>query len=158
MLYFQRSDRATAFGQRMLLGQLLIQKGLITADQLTVALEQQAESKAFLGETLLRLGMLTETHLTEALAEQWDIPFVRLAGRPIESWVIERIPGSLARRHRLLPIDEQDRRLMVAMADPFNTGVLDELRNLLNCDIQPMLAPPTELQAAIEQHYGPAAA
>jgi type IV pilus assembly protein PilB len=157
MLYFHRSDRATPSGQRILLGQLLMQKGLITAEQLTEALERQSETKGYLGEILLALGILSEADLTRALAEQWDIPFVQVASRTIEAWVLEKIPASLARRHRVLPIDVQDQRLLVAMADPFNADLLDELRTLLNCDIQPMLAPPSQLAQAIEEHYGPAA-
>ena len=158
MLYHQRSDRATRFGQRVLLGQLLVQKGLITADQLTNALEEQSTNREYLGEILLRRGVLKEAQLMEALAEQWDIPCVQLANRPIEDWVLEKIPASLARRHRLLPIDVQDQRLQVAMVDPFDSQVLDELRTLLNCDIEPMLAGPNQLREAIDRHYGPGAA
>jgi type IV pilus assembly protein PilB len=135
---------------------MLLQKGLITNQQLTAALEQQAATREYVGTILIRMGSITEPQLMGALAEQMDVPYINLANRPIEAWVLEKIPASLARRYQLMPIDVQDNRLQLAMADPFNTQMLDELRVLLNCDLEPMLAGPSALQAALAHYYGEA--
>jgi len=157
MLYFNPSGHATATGQRLLLGQLLIRRGLISDDQLAGALSEQESTREYLGEILVRRGLLTEAQLTEALAEQLEIPCARLTNRPLDPSVLEMIPASLARRLRFVPLSRDDGRLQLAMANPFDSQSLDELRTLLNCEIQPMLAGRQEIDEAIQRLYGPAA-
>ena len=145
------SPRSTG---RPRLGELLVQKGLLSASQLAEAMTAQQRTHEYLGVILVRLGMLTEAQLMESLAEQLDLPFVRLAEQPIDPTVLAKVPAKFASRYRLMPISFEQNALQIAIADPFDVQTLDELRLLLSCDIQPVLASQREIQDAIQRHYG----
>ncbi len=155
MLYFEPSRHATALGQRVLLGELLIQKGLTTREQITAALKEQESTDEYLGAILVRRGWLTESQLLETLGEQLGMPYVRLANRPIEPELVERIPARLAHQYRFVPVSAEGNQLQIAIVDPFDTQSVDELRQLLNCEIRPLLAVPQDILGAIERYYGP---
>jgi len=145
---------ATHANMRMRLGELLITKGLITPSQLEEGLRQQAQSGEYLGAALVRLGFLTETQLVETLAEQLKIPSVRLATYEIEPEALEKVTPKVASHYHLMPLALREGVLHVAIADPFDVQTLDELKLLLDCDVQPVLASQSEITDAIQRHYG----
>jgi type II secretion system protein E len=147
-----RSPRAA--GRKLLLGELLISKGLLSAEQLSEALKHQAKTGEYLGAGLVHFGFLTETQLMEVLAEQLSLPFVRLADRAIDPAIVARVPAKLATRYRLMPLGGNGKQLQVATSDPFDVQMLDELRLMVGCEIQPVLASAREIQDAIHRHYG----
>jgi len=150
----ESSSAAKAASQRMMLGEMLVRRGLISAEQLTQALAKQKQSGEYLGAVLVHLGIVTELQLVEALAEQLGIASVRLADQKIEPSIIGKVPAKFASRYHLIPLSVDRHGLRVAIADPFDVQTLDELRLLLGCPVQPVLATHREIQHAIQQYYG----
>ncbi len=102
------------------LGQMLLEQGLLTKQQLEGALQQHRNTPKSLGRTLIDLGYIRERDLVRALAEQVGLDFVDLSEHQIDPLAATLLPGQLARRYRALPIGERDGKLLVAMSDPTN--------------------------------------
>lgn len=137
------------------IGQLLIQAGVISAEQLEEALrEQQKAEGERLCETLARLGFARDEELLPVLAKQLGISYISLKKHPMDPALLKRIPAGVAARYHVLPVGQHAGALVVAMADPLDTKVLDELRMLAHCPVQPAMVSAIELEEAIRQHYG----
>ena len=126
----ESSRGGRAAGKKLLLGELLIEKRLLSAEQLSEALKQQAATGEYVGTVIVRLGFLTDVQLIEVLAEQLSLPFVRLVDRPIEPAIVARVPAKLATRYRLMPLGTDGARLQIATSDPLDVQNLDALRRL----------------------------
>ncbi|UCF41919.1 MAG: type IV-A pilus assembly ATPase PilB [Gemmatimonadota bacterium] len=135
------------------LGDLLIREGLITREQLQQALEQQQGSGMRLGYTLVKLGMVQEIEITKMLARQYRVPAVDLSRFEVDEKIIKLIPNEVALRHTVLPLKREARTLTVAMADPTNHSVLDDLKFITRFDIFPVIAGEYTLRTAIERYY-----
>jgi type IV pilus assembly protein PilB len=135
------------------LGDLLIREGLITREQLAQALEQQQESGMRLGYTLVKLGMVQEIEITKMLARQYRVPAVDLSRFEVDEKIIKLIPSEVALRHTVLPLKREARMLTVAMADPTNHSVLDDLKFITRFDIFPVIAGEYTLRTSIEKYY-----
>lgn len=140
-------------GHDELLGQLLLDSGLITAEALRDAGEEQLRSGRPLGDILLRKGVVDEIQLGRALATHLDIPFVPAPLRP-RSRALERIEAGLARRKSVIPLELKGRRLTVAMANALDTDTLDDLRFQSGCRIEAVVAPASEVARAVQEAYG----
>ena len=136
------------------LGQILIELGYITNDQLEVALEEHRKTPKSLGRVLIDLGMIKEADLVRALAEQVGLEFVDLADYPIDPTSTVLLPEALARRYRALPIGERDGKLLVAMSDPANVYALDDIRTITGRDVQPVVATANDVERAIQKYAG----
>ncbi len=136
------------------LGQILIELGYITNDQLEVALEEHRKTPKSLGRVLIDLGMIKEADLVRALAEQVGLEFVDLADHPIDPTATVLLPEALARRYRALPIGERDGKLLVAMSDPANVYALDDIRTITGRDVQPVVATANDVERAIQKYAG----
>ena len=136
------------------LGQILIELGYITNDQLEVALEEHRKTPESLGRVLIDLGMIKEANLVRALAEQVGLEFVDLADHPIDPTATVLLPEALARRYRALPIGERDGKLLVAMSDPANVYALDDIRTITGRDVQPVVATANDVERAIQKYAG----
>ena len=138
------------------IGEMLIEAGVITPEQLWEALNQQRlKAGEPLCATLARLGLASEERLMPVLAKQLSLSYVSLPlTTPTPSTVLEAIPARLATRYQVLPIARDGQTLTIAMADPLDTRILDELKVLTRCRIQPALAGTRALQEAIRQQYG----
>ena len=142
-----------AIAQKKLLGESLVQKGLITEEQLRQAeLEAGADAKP-LRKILTKEGLISEEDLTAFLSQQFDLPLVDLANYLIDPEVIDLIPEGLARKHLLIPILRIGDDLTVAMVDPSDVFALDELHMKTGLNIEPALAVETEVKKALDQHY-----
>jgi len=135
------------------LGDLLIKEGLITKDQLDKALAEQRSSGTRLGYSLVKLGFVQETEITKMLARQYRMPAVDLARFEVDSKIVKMIPGDIALKHQVLPLKREGRTLTVAMADPTNMGVIDDLKFITRYDIFPVIAGEYTLRQALEKHY-----
>jgi len=135
------------------IGQLLLEGGLITSEQLEQALVER-KSGEFLGEALVRLGFLPETQLIPILAEQLHVPAVSLKAQAVDPEAVRKVSARLATRYHCVPLTLTNGTLHLAMADPFNVGALDELRLLLKCELKPFLAGSREIEEAIQRYYG----
>ena len=145
---------AMAPRKRQVLGQILVERGLISLQDLEAALAEQKRTEEFLGKILSRMGLVSEDVLVPILADQLGIPHVRLRETVVESQALAKVPAKFANHYTLLPIRVINNTLEVAIADPFDVQTIDELRLLLDCDVRPVLAGPQEIREAIQRHYG----
>lgn len=135
------------------LGQILLEQGLLTQEQLDRALGEHRATPKSLGRVLIDLGYIRERDLVRALAEQVGLEFVDLAEYQVDPGATTLLPEALARRYRAIPIGERDGKLLVAMSDPANVYALDDIRAMTNRDVQPVVATATDVEQAI-QKYG----
>jgi type II secretory ATPase GspE/PulE/Tfp pilus assembly ATPase PilB-like protein len=137
------------------LGELLIAERLITEEQLGEALGYQARNGGLLGTALVRMGLLSEDVLRGALVRKYGIPPIELGpGLVVERSVLRWLPGELAIAHRVFPLSVTRRTLTLAMVDPTNLSILDELQFLTGLRLEPRVALESEILEAIEAHYG----
>jgi len=140
------------------IGETLLARGLITADQLRIALIEQDACDAPLGRVLVGLGFLSEATLRDALGEALAHPSVDLSAVLPDPEAIALVPLALARRHHVVPVayDSEGRRLQIATADPFDLMMLDQIGAQLDraARVDPLLAGEAEIARAIERFYG----
>jgi type IV pilus assembly protein PilB len=136
------------------LGQILVDLGYLTEDQLWDVLEEQKQSPGeVIGQVAKRMGLVTEAQITEALAEQFGMPVVNLEETNILPKVLELVPETMASVYKIMPVSLKDNVLTVAMADPQNLAALDDLRNFLGYDVRGAVSSLPEVEAAIARHY-----
>ena len=137
------------------LGKNLVEKGIITEEQLNEALDiQRTKPDMRLGDILVAMNAATSDEVYEALAEALGYKFVDLRGTRVAAESIEAVPKSIARKHRLVPVGEEDGVLVVAVTDPFDLYAMDNLRFYLNRDVRCVLASPEAVDEAINKYYG----
>jgi type IV pilus assembly protein PilB len=136
------------------IGEMMIARGLITAEQLDVALDHQRASGQLMGEILVDLGILDPVDLCRILAERRGYQFVDLRERSVDLSLMDLVPEEVARRYSALPIAHQDDHVVVAMAQPENVFALDDLRVLTELPVFPVMAEPQQISAAISRCYG----
>ncbi|MFN0063993.1 MAG: hypothetical protein ACKVPX_15910 [Myxococcaceae bacterium] len=141
----------------MKLGELLVKAKVIDESQLKAALVEQKRWGGKLGEILVRMNLLTEDLMVRALSKQLNIQSVNLAavGKP-DAQVLAKIPERQAKELGVVPLQLKDegRTLVVAMSDPLNMQVLDTLRMVSRCRLQPHIVGPTALARAVARFYG----
>ena len=136
------------------LGQILVDLGYLTEDQLWDVLEEQKQSAGeVIGQVAIRMGLVDEEQVTEALAEQWGMPMVDLAETNIASKVLETVPETMASIYKIMPISLKDDVLTVAMAEPQNVAALDDLRNFLGMDVRGAVSSAKAVEEAIVTYY-----
>ncbi len=135
------------------LGDLLVRRSLITAEQLATATNHHKDHGGNFAATLVRLGILTEEDLTACLRKEYRLPLIDPMAVDPPADVLKMIPHNLARKHMVLPISLAGSVLTVALADPSNMAAIDECRFLTGCNIRITLAPARVIQKAIERHY-----
>jgi len=136
------------------LGQILLEQGLLTQEQLDRALEEHRNTPKSLGRVLIDLGYIRERDLVAALAEQVGLEFVDLTEYHIDAAATALIPEAVSRRYRALPIDERDGKLLVAMSDPANVYALDDIRTITGREVQPVVATANDVEQAIQKFSG----
>jgi len=144
---------ATAATGNERLGDLLVRDGLITREQLQKALSEQKGTGNRLGYTLVKLGFVEETEITKMLARQYRMPAVDLSRFEVDERIVKLVPTDVAVRHTVLPLKREGRTLTVAMSDPTNGSVMDDLKFITRYDIFPVIAGEYTLRQAIERYY-----
>jgi hypothetical protein len=136
------------------LGALLVREGLISNEQLELALIDQQGTGLRLGELLVQWGWVESAAISRALAEQYDMEFLDLDAAEIDPEAVARLSARDARSHDAIPIAFlEDGRLLVAVADPTDVGSCDELRSLLGAAISLVVVDQTELHRALAREY-----
>jgi type IV pilus assembly protein PilB len=135
------------------LGDILLESGLVSVDQLTSAIDEQQRLGRSLGRVLVDLGMVTESQLVAALAQQIGLAFVDLTEYPVDGSAVGSISAAVAKRHAALPIGYEDGRLLVAMADPANVFAVDDIRSITGREVRPVVATKADLLAAIDRFH-----
>ncbi len=138
---------------RKRLGELLVETGLLSEENLTRALSEQRSRRQKLGDVIVALGMATEEEIAQALSLQLGIPLVDLANTPVEPEAIELIPEKVARKHLIVPITIDARDLHVAMADPLSFEAFEDVRFASGYTIKTGIATRSDILWAIDQHY-----
>jgi type IV pilus assembly protein PilB len=142
---------AAAGGDR--LGEILLREGLVTREQLAQALAEQKSSKHRLGYVLVKLGLVQELEITKVLARQYRMPAVDLTRFEVDPKIIKLVPAEMATRSIVLPLKREGRTLTVAMADPTDHGLLEDLKFITRFDLFPVIAGEYTLRNLIEKHY-----
>jgi type IV pilus assembly protein PilB len=136
------------------LGDLLLKAKLITQDQLEAALKLQREEGGKLGEALVRVGAVSESDITETLSQQFGVPSIDLANFAIDPNVIKIVPGEVARKYAVLPVNKTGATLTIAMGDPTNVFAMDDIKFMTGYNVEPVVASEVALRKAIDKHYG----
>ncbi len=136
------------------IGDLLVREGLITREQLARALQEQKQSGTRVGYNLVKLGFIEENELTKMLARQYKMPAIDLARFEVDPKIAKMIPTELAVKNLVIPLKRDGRTLTIAMADPTNLGVLEDLKFITRYDIFPVIAGEFTLRNVIEKIYG----
>lgn len=144
--------------RKLRLGELMVQQGLISQDQLRIGLIEQDQNNIPLGRQLVRLGFVTEAMVRDLVAHTIGQESIDLSNVIADVEALKMVPEEFARRYHLLPIafEEATKTLVISMADMFNVVALDQLRSILGGQIQvkPVLAGEAQLEEHIDQFYG----
>lgn len=133
------------------LGDILVQDGLITSDQLRVALEFQKRDNRRLGEILIEKGWIDDLRLTRYLADAFQITFRRLRVEDCDLSVLEKIPLDLIETHQIFPVSFQNQQLVVAINDPLNISALQEVEYKTGLRVMPVMVSREDLQLCFRE-------
>ena len=136
------------------LGELLIKRNVITPDQLKKALDEQKTKGGRLESNLVRLGFIKEDELLSFLSAQYRVPSIKLSKFEVNPNVIKLIPASIAKKYFIIPVHRVGPKLTLAMADPSNIVVIDEIKFMTSFNVEAVVASETEIIDAIKKYYG----
>jgi len=135
------------------LGELLIERGVISKLQLDKALNVQKEKGGLIGEVLVELGFAKEEDITQALTAQYGFPYLPLANYDINPEIINIIPGRVARQYLIIPVDKVGNNLTLAMSNPLNVHAIEDVELMSGCVVQIFVSTLSDVKGAIEKYY-----
>jgi type IV pilus assembly protein PilB len=136
------------------LGTMLVEAGKISPDQLTQALSLIDKNKGRLEQTLVSMGAVTdEEEVTTFIGKQLNIGAIRLSDLELNADVVKLIPHDIARKFNVIAVSKFGKTLVVAISDPNNIYVLDAIKFITGCSVQPVISPEPTIQKAIEHYY-----
>ncbi|MCX7625164.1 MAG: type IV-A pilus assembly ATPase PilB [Candidatus Sumerlaeaceae bacterium] len=135
------------------LAEILVRDNIITKEELEKALEIQEKSGGSLGSILIDNGFANEWEIAAAIGKQLNVPFITLSHYEIDQSILHSIPEELVRKYQIVPVDKTGDTLTVALSDPSNIYLLDELRLLTSCKIVPVISFESDIREAIERYY-----
>ncbi len=136
------------------LGDLLVKAKLVTPEQVDAALVSQRTEGGKFGEALIRIGAASEQDITETLSQQFGVPSIDLAHFDIDPSIIKVVPGEVARKYGVLPVNKTGATLTIAMSDPTNVFAMDDIKFMTGYNVEPVVASESSLRRAIDKHYG----
>jgi len=139
------------------LGEILVEKGVITAKELELAIAQQQKTKKLLGQILIEMGLITEKKLLQILAEQQGVAFVELKNIKINEKVLKNVPAKLVWHYKIMPVSIEENVLTIAISNPFEVWPIDDLESHLGLRVEKVLATSEDIMSAIKKYYGVAA-
>ena len=123
------------------LGELLVRRNIITPEQLKKAFEEQKSNGSRLESTLVKLGYIKEDELLSFLSAQYRVPSIKLSKVEVNPGVLKLIPASIAKKHFIIPTNRMGAKLTLAMVDPSNILVIDEVRKFVaGFRVEPVVA------------------
>lgn len=141
----------TGLTSRKRLGDILVEAGFLNQDQIQQALEYQRKSGAKLGDILIRLGMITPEAMADALSIHLGYPRIDLARQYLDQEVISLVPDQFLHENNVLPLRVENRILTVAMTDPLDIFIIDELQRITGMPIEPAIATAEEIKTALSR-------
>jgi len=137
------------------IGEILVEKKLVTLEELERALAEQGRTGEFVGSTLIKMGCLSEEQLLQSLSEQLNIPFVNLQHMAIDQAVIKRVPARLVEHYKVMPVRWEHDVLTIALSSVHHyTWALEDIGLHLGCEVQAVLACRDQVSEAIRKYYG----
>jgi type II secretion system protein E len=140
--------------ERALIGEILVEAGVITQEQLAIGLEEQEKKGGFICTTLIRLGFASEEKILSVLSYQLKIPYVKLKDRSIEPSIIAKVAPKFATYYQVIPVEVKAKTLLVAMVNPIDVFTLQTLRLLLGVEVKGILASEQDIREAMRRYYG----
>ena len=145
--------------KKLRLGDVLVNSGVITAEQLQKGLELQKGSGRKLGETLVDEGITTEENIAKALSSQLGYEMVDLQDISIDEEILNLVPPNILKKHTMIPFEYSRTGmnvLRVAMSDPMNMAAMDDINIITNLQVEPVVATPRDVMLALDRYYGQA--
>ncbi|MDD3345800.1 MAG: ATPase, T2SS/T4P/T4SS family [Candidatus Omnitrophica bacterium] len=134
------------------IGQILMDKGLVTPEQMEIVIQEQEKTGEPLDTILVKKNFLSEENFLKVLSEQFNIPFIRLKETSIDPQAVKKVPAKFAWYYKVMPVKFSDNKLVIASSDPLRS--LDDLRIFLGYDLSPALASEAEIMEVIKENYG----
>ena len=135
------------------LGEILVERGVITRAKLEEVLVFQKEKGILFGEALVQMKLGTEEDVVQALTCQYGFPYLPLANYEIAPEVVATVPLKLCRQYCLVPIDKIGRSLTLAMSNPLNVQASEDVEQVTDCSVQAFVSTATEINNAINRYY-----
>ena len=145
------------YRKKVRLGDLLVQKGIITEEQLSQALKQQKEKKLMLGEMIVSMGFASQSQINDVLCEHLNIDFVDMREEEPDPQVLSLLDESIMRKYTLVPLRHDNNNagaLQVAMADPMNILAMDDINIITGMQVVPILANAQDINAFLDKAFG----
>jgi len=140
------------------LGELLVNAGLITKEQLEEAMDAQAKDGGRIGNALIKLGFVKEDDITQFLSKQYGVPAINLAKLHVDNAIIKLVPSEVAKKYHVLPVNRQGATLTLAMVDPTNVFAIDDIKFMTGYNVEPVVASELAIEESIAQYYGASSA
>ncbi len=135
------------------LGEILVERGVISRVQLEQALAFQKEKGVLFGEALIQMKLASEEDVVQALTCQYGFPFLPLTNYEIAPEVVAAVPLNLCRQYSLVPIDQIGRSLTLAMANPLDVTAMEDVEKTTGCTVQAFVSTATDINNAIKRYY-----
>jgi type IV pilus assembly protein PilB len=139
--------------QKKRLGEILIEAGIISEEQLEKALHLQQGNRKLLGQILVEMGWATEQEVCRSVAKVLNMDYASVDNALISQEVVQLVSRSLAAKHNVLPLIVQDKTLYLAMENSLDNDVVQQIEENTGMRIKPLIAPPIQLQEAVQRHY-----
>ena len=136
------------------IGTMLVQAGKLDEDQLQEALREQKEKDGYIGQTFVDLGFIDPKELNRYISYQLKIPYLQLGYFKIDDTLMSLFPERLVRKQKMLPLFRLNNTLNLAISDPLDSGPINAARDVTGLKIEPVIAMETEIENAIDLHYG----
>ena len=136
------------------IGELLVERKVVTPEQIEAALKVQEAKGGLLGQILVSLGFVTEEAVAQAVTAQYGFPYLPLKSYTIDPELLRLIPENVARQYCLVPVDHIGDTLTIAMADPLDARVIEDIEMLSRCSVQVFISTGSEVMDAIRRSYG----
>ncbi|MCF7887587.1 MAG: hypothetical protein K9L71_04170 [Candidatus Omnitrophica bacterium] len=133
------------------LGQILVERGIITNSQLEKALMIQQEQGGLIGEIIVDSGFAKEEDIAHCLSLQFGYPYLPLENYEVSKEVSKLISQHVCSHYCLIPIDKVENSLTIAMANPLNSQAIEDLEDATGCDIQVFVSTPSDIRAGIKK-------
>jgi len=135
------------------LGELLLDRGIISQMQLNQALDIQHAKGGLIGEILVELGFAKEEDIAQSLTAQYGFPYLPLSNYDVNPEITNIIPSRVARQYLLVPIDKIGNNLTLAMSNPLNIQAIEDVELLSGCSVQTFVSTSSDIKRAIEKYY-----
>ena len=143
--------------KKVRLGELLVNSGVITAEQLQQALDNPNRQGKKLGEFLVDEGIVSEDDLAKALSRQLDLDMIDLQSVNVDKEVLNLVPVNVLKKNKIFPFAYKENNfnvLMVAMADPLDYNAIDDINIITNFQVEPVVATTRSIMLAIDKYFG----